>query len=78
MALTIQDRDLQAAGLSEAQLRLEIALMLYQQRRFSIGRASKFANLHQVQFMREMARRRIAMNYDERALDEDVNTLGLL
>ena len=52
--------------------------MLYQQRRFSMGRASKFAGLHQVQFMREMAQRKIAMNYDERALEEDAKTLGLL
>jgi len=78
MALTILDQDLQAAGLSEAQLRLEIALMLYQQRRFSMGRASKFAGLHQVQFMREMARRKIAMNYDEQALEEDAKSLGRL
>jgi len=77
MALVIEDRDLQAAHISEDELRLEIAILLYQQKRLSMGKASSFAGMNRVLFQRELGRREIAVNYDEEELKKDLETLGI-
>ena len=77
MALVIEDQDLNAANMSAEELRLEIAIMLYQQEKFSMGKASKFAGIESVNFQKELAKRRIPVNYDEEELRKDMETLGL-
>ena len=76
MPLIIEDQDLQAAGLSEEALRLEIALLLYQQARFSMGRASRFAGMNRIAFQEEMGKRKIAVNYDAAEFAKDLRVLG--
>lgn len=76
MSLVIEDKDLEAAQISAQELRIEIAILLYKMRRFSIGRASKFANLHQIEFQQELAQRQIPINYDVEDFEEDMKTLG--
>ena len=58
MALVIEDRDLNAAHITEEELRLEIAILLYQQERFSMGQSkSRFAEMNRILFQRELGKR---------------------
>jgi predicted HTH domain antitoxin len=50
MSLTISDEILDSAGLSERELLIEIAVMLFQQERVSLGKASKITNMNYVEF----------------------------
>jgi predicted HTH domain antitoxin len=77
MPLLIEDQELEEIHLSEQEMRLEIALMLYQQRRLSMGKASKFANMNRVLFQRILGERAITINFDEEDLNEDLETLGI-
>jgi predicted HTH domain antitoxin len=78
MALIIEDRELQSAHITGDELRLEIAIMLYQQRRLSLGKASEFAGLNKIIFQKELGRREIPVNYDEDEFEEDLKTLGIM
>lgn len=77
MALIIDDKDMQVAQITEDELRLEIAVMFYQQGRFSLGKASEFAGKNKILFQKELAKRKIAANYDEEELKADLKTLGI-
>ncbi|MEK6480592.1 UPF0175 family protein [Catalinimonas sp. 4WD22] len=76
MAIIIDDKDIQQAQMTEKELRLEIAVMLYQQGRFSLGKASEFAMMNKILFQKVLAKRKIAANYDEEELKADRKTLG--
>ncbi|MCO6488132.1 MAG: UPF0175 family protein [Phaeodactylibacter sp.] len=77
MALVIEDRDLHAAHITEEELRLEIAILLYQQGRFSMGQASRLAGMNRILFLRELGNREIPVNYDVEDFEEDLETLGI-
>ena len=65
------------AGLSSDELRLKVALLLFQEERLTLGQASQLAGLHQVEFQKELANREIPIHYGEEDLARDLRTLGL-
>jgi predicted HTH domain antitoxin len=75
MSVVISDEVLQTVQMSEAELLQEIALMLFQQERFTLGQASRFALMNQLQFQRLLASRQIPLHYDIAELREDVKNL---
>lgn len=75
MSLIISDETLNSVGLSDQELLIEIAVMLFQQERMSLGQASKLANLNYVQFQELLAKRNIPLHYDIEEFEEDVKTL---
>lgn len=75
MSILITDDLLRQANMSEQELRLEIALMLFQKEVFTLGQASTFAGVAQFAFQQEMARRKIPMHYGEEELEEDLARL---
>lgn len=75
MSLTISDELLDSVGLSEPELLIEIAVMLFQQERASLGKASKIANRNYVEFQELLARRNISLHYDVEEFEEDVKNL---
>lgn len=77
MALTVNNEELQEVQLSEEELRLELAILFYQQERLSLGRASKFAGLNRILFQKELGKRRITTNYDQNELAHDLKVLGI-
>lgn len=77
MALVIKDRELKEIRLSADELRLEIAILMYQQQRLSLVKASKFAQINRILFQKELGKREIAVNYDIEELDQDLTTLGI-
>lgn len=75
MSIVISDQVLQTVQMSEAELLQEIAVMLFQQERFTLGQASRFASMNQLQFQRLLASRQIPLHYDIAELTEDVKSL---
>jgi len=61
--------------LTEADLRTELAIALFQQNRITLGTASQLANLHQIEFQRLIASRGICIHYDIDDLEQDLSSL---
>ena len=75
MSIVISDEVLQMLKISETELLTEIAVMFFQQERFTLGQASRFANMNQLKFQRLLASRQIPLHYDIAELREDVKSL---
>lgn len=75
MNLVIPDDILRTAKLTEADLRLEIAILLFQQKKLSTGKARQLAGLNLIEFRRELAKRDIFVHYDVEDLQADLKTL---
>ena len=75
MSVVISDEVLRAVQMSEAELLQEIAVMLFQKERFTLGQASRFALMNQLQFQRLLASRQIPLHYDIAELREDVKSM---
>ena len=69
---------LDSARITVAEVKVELALHLYEQKRLSIGKARELAELTLWEFRQLLASRRIPPHYDEKELDEDVATLSEL
>lgn len=78
MNITIPNDILEASGLTEAQLKLEIALMLYQQNKISSGKVRAWLDLSVLEFQNELAKRNLYLNYDIEDLEEDIKNLRSL
>ena len=66
---------LDSSRLTLSELKVEIAVYLYTQRRLSIGKARELAGVSLWEFRQLLASRRISPHYDEVDLDEDMTTL---
>ena len=75
MILNIPQDILDSARLTIHDLRTEIAVSLYAQRRLSIGKAHELADMSLWEFRQLLAFRRISPDYDLSDLDEDIATL---
>lgn len=75
MSLLISDEILEVSGLSETEFLLEIAIMLFQQEKVSIGKASRIAGMNQIQFQELLANRGISIHYDVPEFQEDLKGL---
>ena len=73
MQITIDLPD--ALQISEAELRTELAISLFQQERITLGTASQLAGLHQIEFQQLIASRGICVHYDVEDLEQDLKSL---
>jgi len=73
--LKIPQEILDSARLTVSDLRTELAVSLYAQRRLSIGKARELAEMSLWEFRQLLAFRRISPHYDISDLDEDMATL---
>jgi predicted HTH domain antitoxin len=62
-------------SVTEADLRTELAIALFQQNRITLGTASQLANLHQIEFQQLIAHRGICVHYDVEELEQDLTSL---
>jgi predicted HTH domain antitoxin len=63
---------LQAAHATTDELRVELAVQLYRQRRLSIGHARELADMSLWEFRQLLASRRISPHYNAADLDDDM------
>ena len=66
--LVIEDTYLKASGYNEIELKLEIAIMLFEKEKLSLRKAADLADVHWLQFMKELDARNVALHYDESLL----------
>lgn len=78
MSLTIPDDVLQTARITPAELRQEIAVLLFAQERLTLGQASSLAGLSQYRFQHLLASREIPIHYGVEDLEQDLATLDML
>ncbi|MBE9238279.1 UPF0175 family protein [Anabaena aphanizomenioides LEGE 00250] len=81
MSILIPDDILRASKMTEEELKLEIAIMLYQQRKISGGKVRAWTGLTVIEFQHQLAVRGLCVNYDIEDFQSDIKTLesmGLL
>jgi predicted HTH domain antitoxin len=74
VTVEIQDDVLKAAGISPEELKLEVAVLLFQ-RGLTAGQASHVAGLALYDFLQELARRGIGPHYGVADFEQDLETL---
>lgn len=75
MSLLISDDLIKASGFSEHELLVEIVLLLFQQEKISLGKASELLGMHRMEFQKLLSDRNIYIHYDIADLQEDLKTL---
>lgn len=78
MSLTIPDEILQTARMSEDELRQELAALLFQKDRLTLGQASRLAGMDLLRFQHLLASRGIPVHYDVEEFEQDLSTLRSL
>jgi predicted HTH domain antitoxin len=75
MSLIIADEIVRASGLSEDALLTEIVILLFQQDKISLGKASELLEISQIQFQKILSDRGICIHYDVAEFQEDLQQL---
>jgi predicted HTH domain antitoxin len=75
MSVLVSDELLQAANMSDAELKTELAILLYQQKKLGLSRAREFAGIALVEFQQELARRHISVFDDLASLETEIAQL---
>ncbi len=77
MVLQIPDGVLTRSNLSQQELAIEIAIVLFEKKVLSLKSASKMANIHWFEFQRLLAKRNIpTIQYDEKDIERDLRNLS--
>ena len=77
MEIKISDDIIKLTELSDKEITLEIAIMLYKKEKLTLGQASELTKLHQYQFQKELSKRKIILNYGLDCFREDLTNLKL-
>jgi len=75
MSIIIPDAILHATSLSEEEMKVEVAVMLYDRADLSIGKAAEFAGMDRYLFWELLASRGFDMEYGVRDFEDDLATL---
>ncbi|MDJ0708072.1 MAG: UPF0175 family protein [Leptolyngbyaceae cyanobacterium MO_188.B28] len=75
MSLVIPEELLKASRMSESELMQEIVLMLFQQEKLTLGKASRLLSLSPIKLQRLLASRRICVHYDVEDFRYDLKSL---
>ena len=75
MGFVIADELVAATGLSEGELRLEIAVSLFAAERLTLGQASRLAEVPQAEFLQELGSREVPVHYGVEELEEDLKAV---
>ena len=72
MTLSFSDELIRQANLTEAELRMELALRLFQTQRLSFGQARRVAGVDVITFQKALAENRIPLHYDVDDFEADL------
>lgn len=75
--LVISKEFLESARMTAQELAVEIAVYLYQNKRLTMGQAKRLADLDQISFQKELAKRNVFIHYDLADVLKDVENLGV-
>jgi predicted HTH domain antitoxin len=75
MNVSIPDEIFESTRMSEAELRQELAVLLFEKDRITLAQASVLAGMDRLQFQHLLASRSIPVHYDVEDFEEDLATL---
>jgi predicted HTH domain antitoxin len=75
MTVVISEDILYATHMTEAEFLQEVAVLLYEKEKLSLGKASKLARMPRVKFQLLLASRQIPINYRVEDFEADLSTL---
>ena len=75
MSLVIPEEILTTTRMSEAEMRQEIAIMLFQKEKLTLAQASRFAGINRIAFQHLLASRQIPVHYDVEDFEQDIKNL---
>lgn len=75
MSIVITNELLTATRMTEAEMKQEIAVMLFQKEKLTLGQASRFAAMNRIAFQHLLASRQIPVHYDVEDFEEDIKNL---
>ena len=75
MSIIISDELLAVTRMTEAEMRQEIAVLLFQKEKFTLAQAGRFAGMHRVAFQHLLASRQIPIHYDVEDFEQDIKNL---
>ena len=78
MQVMLPDELLRSTNLTEAELKIELAVALFARERLTLGQAALLAGLPQIDFQRVLASRRIPLHYGLEAMEEDLQRVNRL
>jgi predicted HTH domain antitoxin len=74
MTLEISEEIVAASHLTLEEVRLGLAIWLFQEKRVSLGKCAQVAGLHKVLFQKELAKRKIQVHYTEEDFERDLKS----
>lgn len=75
MTIVIPDDILQATRLTEDELKQELAVILFEKDKLTLGQASILAGMNRLQFQYLLASRKIPVHYGLAEFEQDIKTL---
>ena len=75
MSVVVPDEILTTTRMTEAEMRQEIAVMLFQREKLTLAQASRFAGMHRVAFQHLLFSRRIPVHYGVEDFEQDIQNL---
>lgn len=72
MIIEIADDILVPGKISIDDVRLGIAIWLFQEKNVALGKCAELAGMHKMQFQKELANREIPLHYGEDELQRDI------
>jgi predicted HTH domain antitoxin len=76
MSVVIPDETLRASGMTEAEFKQEVAVLLFQTGKLPLGYASKLAEMSKIQFQQLLKERKIPLySYEIEDLELDLKNL---
>jgi predicted HTH domain antitoxin len=75
MSIVIPDEVWQSTQMTPVELMQELAVLLYQKDKLTLGQASRLAQMPQLQFQFLLASRQIPVHYDVAEFEADLATL---
>ncbi len=75
MSINIPDEILTTTRMTEAEMKQEIAVMLFQKEKLTLAQASRFASMNRIAFQHLLASRQIPVHYDVEDFEQDIQNL---
>ncbi len=75
MSINIPDEILTTTRMTEAEMKQEIAVMLFQKEKLTLAQASRFANMNRIAFQHLLASRQIPVHYGIEDFEKDLQNL---
>jgi predicted HTH domain antitoxin len=75
MSLTIPDEIIKSTRMSTVEIIQELAIVLFQKEKLTLGQASSLAKMNQLQFQHLLASRQIPIHYSKNDFEQDIETL---